>query len=192
LRDSKSIEQIHRKGVDIPLSLLNLDQTVRELMIKEIEADISAGRLYVSRRLSPSGVKDYPALLKEAVQSYDDFWLTSQLAAPGRLNATETRNTKRGAITAKLPYNAPEMLAEGEFNRFYLRALCLLAMQSNVSNLIVYRAKEVINPRPESQSMIGKSIDPEKLLADLRANPGVDTALGLPAGPNSGLSAKLP
>jgi hypothetical protein len=30
------------------------------------------------------------------------------------------------------------------------------------------------------------------LLDDLRTNVGVDTALGLPAGPNSGLSAMIP
>src|SRR6266851_5569734 len=34
--------------------------------------------------------------------------------------------------------------------------------------------------------------DPKALLTDLRSNPGVDTALGLPPGPNSGLSARLP
>ena len=58
--------------------------------------------------------------------------------------------------------------------------------------MIAYRAKQVSNPRPELEALIGQSIDPAKLLNDLQTKIGVDTALGLPAGPNSGLSAKLP
>ncbi|MDP9470553.1 MAG: hypothetical protein M3Q71_07785 [Chloroflexota bacterium] len=56
----------------------------------------------------------------------------------------------------------------------------------------VYRAKQVTSPRLESQRMLGKLVDPEELLNDLRAHPGTDTALGLPSGPNSGLSIRLP
>ena len=55
----------------------------------------------------------------------------------------------------------------------------------------IYRARESSNPRQESIKLIGIEVNPEKLLADLRTNIGVDTVLGLPAGPNSGLSGKL-
>ena len=48
------------------------------------------------------------------------------------------------------------------------------------------------NPRPESEAKIGKTIAPQSLLDDLRKNIGVEPALGLPPGPNSGLSVKLP
>lgn len=57
--------------------------------------------------------------------------------------------------------------------------------------LIVYRAKNVTNSRPESQMKIGQTFNPHQLLKDLRENIGTDTALGLPAGPNSGLSVQL-
>jgi len=174
------------------LNLLNLDQAIRQLMLKEIDVDINSGKLYISTRLSLAGAKDYPVLLKEAVKSHDDSWLADQLNKPGKFNTTETRNTKSGTVTAKVPYNANEVLAEGEFNRFYLRALCVFAQENSISKLVAYRAKQVSNPRPESEAMIGQSIDPAKLIDDLRTKIGVDTALGLPAGPNSGLSAKLP
>lgn len=85
--------------------------------------------------------------------------------------------------------NAHEVLAEGEFNRFYMRALCLHASQTE-QGVVVFRAKSVARPRPESEQMIGRRMDPARLLTDLRTHP-TDTALGLPPGPNSGLSLNL-
>jgi len=37
--------------------------------------------------------------------------------------------------------NAHEMLAEGEFNRFYIRALCARAIEDGLPEVTVYRAK---------------------------------------------------
>jgi len=91
-----------------------------------------------------------------------------------------------------VPSDAANTLAEGEFNRFYLRALWLKAINNNITHLTIYRAKSVMDPRPESELKINTSINAKQLLNDLRTNIGVDTALGLPPGPNSGLSAKLP
>ena len=67
----------------------------------------------------------------------------------------------------------------------------MLSTEEGSVTIEVYRAKEVTNPRSESERKIGTIVDPKKLLDDLRANPGVDTALGLPSGPNSGLSVKI-
>lgn len=172
------------------LTLLNLDTETRNFQLREILADIEAGTLYISKRLNPVGVSVYPEILKEAAQKYDDAWLAVQLR--DKFNATEPRNIKGKITQAKIPTNASEMLAEGEFNRFYLRGLCLRAISDNISNLIVYRAKQVSNPRDDSNAKIGTVIDPSALLLDLRKNIGVETALGLPSGANSGLSAKLP
>jgi hypothetical protein len=80
---------------------------------------------------------------------------------------------------------AAETLAEGEFNRFYVRALCRRQMSGD-GQLVVHRAKQVQNPRPESEALIGTSPNAGKLLDDLRNNPGVEPALGVPKGPNSG------
>ena len=65
-------------------------------------------------------------------------------------------------------------------------------MEDGIPYVEVYRAKTVAEPRPESMAMIGARLGPDALLMDLRANVGVDTALGLPPGPNSGLSGRLP
>lgn len=161
-------------------------------MLDEIRADMRASILYSGRRLSPTGLQQYPTLLLQAAQSQDDSWLATQLRIPGYFNPTEIRNLKSGPISAKVPSNAPDMLAEGEFNRFYMRGLCLYAIANGIQTLVVYRAKQVNNPRPDSQRLLGTTVNPSALLADLRANIGIDTILGLPAGPNSGLSVRLP
>jgi hypothetical protein len=44
-----------------------------------------------------------------------------------------------------VPVTAADTLAEGEFNRFYLRGLCRRASAANMAEIEVYRAKEVAN-----------------------------------------------
>ncbi len=162
-------------------------------MLEEIDADIGNRRLYESPRLSVAGQRDYPDLLKRAAASYDADWLAAELRRNSRLNTTEQRRKPKGGYTTvNVPITAAETLAEGEFNRFYLRGLCRRAIDNGIPSLVIYRAKPVANPRPESVAKESTNIDPKALLTDLRSNPGVDTALGLPPGPNSGLSARLP
>lgn len=60
-----------------------------------------------------------------------------------------------------------------------------------MAEIEVYRAKEVATPRSESIALIGRRLSVSALLGDLRVSVGVDTALGLPPGPNSGLSGRL-
>jgi len=175
------------------LDYKNLDERTRTLMLSEIERDIAAGTLYLSGNLNPQGQIDYPDLLRNAAQAGNEVSLAEAIRS--RLNSHEKpRKLKSGGFSNPpiMRSNAHEMLAEGEFNRFYIRALCLRAIDDGISALIVYRAKAVENPRSESERKIGQSVQPEPLLSDLRSHPGVDTALGLPAGPNSGLSVRLP
>jgi hypothetical protein len=178
----------------MPLSLTNLDQRIRDLMIAEIDFDIAQNTLYISSRLSAVGVTDYPDLLNYAARLADDTGLASQLAQHSRINPTyQRRNPKTGGYTTDtMNRDAHETLAEGEFNRFYIRALCRRAIDDRIQSLIICRVKLVANPRPGSVAREGASVDPKNLLADLRANPGVETALQIPGGPNSGLSARLP
>jgi len=172
------------------LNLVDLDDRTRRLMREEVERDIRQEHLYVSSRLSLRGRGIYVEALLAAIDTGDDAALAQALRTPGLLNATELRNIRGGSTEAKVPINAPEMLAEGEFNRFYMRALCRRAVDEECM-LQVYRAKQVSSPRPESEARLGSLIAPEKLLEDLRTNIGIDTVLGLPPGPNSGLSVLL-
>lgn len=175
------------------LAYRDLNEKVRLFMVDEIDHDTAQVAMYLSPRLSAVGLQDYPSLLREAAETRDDRWLEWELGKHGRLNATEQRRKKNGGFsTVNVPYTAPQILAEGEFNRYYVRGLCRLAMEEGIPELTVYRAKEVENPRSVSQSLIGTTIGATALLDDLRTHQGVDTALRLPPGPNSGLSVCLP
>jgi hypothetical protein len=177
----------------MPLNYANLDDRTRAFMRDEIAVDIAKGTLYTGRRLSARGAEEWPDLLQGAATNGNDETLAGLLNRDGRLNEFEERRKPKGGVTTvRVPETAAATLAEGEFNRFYIRALCRRAIDDGIPRLIVYRAKNVTSPRRESEERIGTEVDPRQLLADLRENIGVDTALGLPAGPNSGLSARLP
>ena len=175
------------------MQLANLDQRTRAFMLQEFRKDLADAGLYYSPRLSESGKKEFANLLESAIVSGNDEALAAQLRTRGSLNPTLMRKKPTGGeIVQKMPINAPETLAEGEFNRFYVRGLCLRAIEEGIEELEVCRAKRVSKPRPESEALIGKKLNAKALLEDLRANPGKNTALGVPMGPNSGLTVRLP
>ena len=147
----------------------------------------------MSQRLSSRGQQEYSELLKEAVTNHDDSWLADQLRMNGRMNFEEQKRKPSGGYTvAKVPITAPDTLAEGKFNRFYIRGVCLRAIEDGIPELEIYRAKEVSSPRRESEAKIGTRKSAQSLLQDIRTHPGADTALNLPPGPNSGLSVRVP
>lgn len=175
------------------LSYQNLDSAVRAHMASEIAHDVSAGTLYLSNRLTDEGAENWAALLTEAAERYDDAWLASEIQRLGYLKThEERRKSTGGTTTVKVPVTASSTLAEGEFNRFYARGLCRAAIENGIERLVAYRARHSGSPRPESEAIVGKGFNPSALLLDLRASAGVEPALGVPPGPNSGLSVRIP
>ena len=176
------------------LYLVNLDERTRELMLEELEYDIERDQLHISPYLSGQGLRDYPNLLRQAVASGTDETLAESLRQRRRIDRTLNRRKPSGGYTiATIPSNAAEVVAESEFNRYYIRALCRRAIQDGIEHLIVYRAKPVGQPRPQSEALIENEVDPAELLEDLRRHTGDEApALGIPAGPGSGLSVRLP
>ena len=162
-------------------------------MLTELDIDVLNERLYLSPRLSRAGHASWEPLLRQAADGHDEGWLASELRAGPFLAEREQRKVHEGGFAwARVPETAAATLAEGEYNRLYMRALCLLAIAEGIPRLIVYRAKSVTHPRASSEARIGSSVDPKRLLEDLRTHQGVEAALELPPGPNSGLSVRLP
>ena len=175
------------------LCYYNLDQRTRQLMRDEMNLDAAESRLFISPYLSGQGVRDYPNLLLQAIESGDDDSLAEALSQQRRLLRSYTRRTpNHGYSIVTVPENAAETLAEGEFNRYYIRALARRAIDDGVAELVVIRAKPVAEPRPESETVVETLVNPGELLADLRAHPGEHTGLGIPAGPGSTISVRLP
>jgi hypothetical protein len=146
-------------------------------MLAELQRDIASGVLYYGVNLSEAGKARWPELLRQAIEEHDDDWLVQKLTA-------------RGIMITTGKYKAA-MLAEGEFNRFYVRGLCVRTISEGGSTVVVCRAKSVSDPRPESMALIGKRISAGALLRDLRTAQGKTPALGIPAGPNSGITVRL-
>ena len=171
----------------------NLDEKTREFMLKELEMDTEQAKIYIIPRLKSLGPSNWINMMKEAITHHNDDWLANQLKVMRYMNTHETRKTKTGkVINAKVPVNASETLAEGEFNRYYARGLCVRAIAEGIDEVVVYRGKDVQNPRIESQNKIGQRVKAKDLLEDLRRSLGVEPALGIPPGPNSGLTICLP
>ena len=170
----------------------NLDENTRSFMLSEVELDLSHENLYMSPRLNDLGKQNYVSLLKEAIEHRDDAWLAQQLRSQGYMKDYEQRKKRGGGFTrAKVPVNAPDTLSEGEFNRYYVRGLCVRVIEEGMDQVEVYRGKPVSQPRPESEALLGKRLSVKALLEDLRKSKGVEPALGLPPGPNSGLTVRM-
>ena len=176
------------------LYLVNLDQRTRQLMLAEVDYDVERDQLHISPYLSGQGQRDYPSLLRQAIQHGDEETLAGSLRQRRRIGRTAHRRQPAGGYSiVTIPTNAAEMIAESEFNRYYIRALCLRALEDGIDAVIVYRAKPVTDPRPQSEALIEEAIDPAALLEDLRTHTGDEAPqMGIPAGPNSGISVRLP
>jgi hypothetical protein len=172
----------------------NLDDRTRQLMLEEMEYDIAKNQLHISPFLSGQGQRDYPNLLREAMQSGTDETLAENLRSHRRISRALPRRNKQkgGYLLASVPENAAEIVAEGEFNRFYIRALARRAIEDGIPELVIYRAKQSRKPRRQSEALVETTLAPQDLLADLRAHPDQPPKLGVPSGPNSGLSVRLP
>jgi hypothetical protein len=175
------------------LNLVNLNERVRQHMLEEVDRDVERGNLYVSPRLSNTGTQNYLTMLREAIRAHDDDWLTQRLSGRGRVHPAEPRRRRQGGFAlVKVPYTAARTIAQEEFNRYYIRAVCRLALEEGIPEVVVYRARRSRQPRPESEEMIGRRLSAQTLLDDLRGHTGMETLLRLPPGPGSGLSVRLP
>lgn len=172
----------------------NLDTTTRAHMLDEV----GLGGHYVSPRLTPEGVAAWPSIMQTAAKSHNDDWLAQELMNRNFVRAEESYT--RDGVTRTRRVNQPHaalQLAEGEFNRYYLRGLCQRAKQEGKDHLVIYRGKDVSNPRPESEAKIGTHVPTAALLENLRKNDfvNIEAAVGIsgaPGGPNSGITCKLP
>ena len=176
------------------MNLIELRDEVRAAMVSEVERDTAADRWHKSPRLTEAGVVAFPALLLDAVRAGSPASLVRELNAGGRLKHTEDRKTSKSG-KAEVPYPAAETLGEGEFNRYYCRAVCRLAVERGGPDAVAeaYRAKAVANPRSASASVVGERVSAAAVLEELRevTNSDTRTKHGIPGGPNSGVSVRF-
>ena len=175
----------------MPLQYLDLDPVTRRHALAEFEHDReSEGGIRLSERLRPTAGSVYLRLLGEAIRYYDDRWLEER--ASDLLVDFEPRQTPTGGqTTARVPQIAARLLAEGDFNRYYMRGVALRALDEGRQVVEVYRARLSIEPREASTLLEGRRLPAIEVLESLRGNVDGESA-ALPLGlPNSGLSVRL-
>jgi len=107
-----------------------LDARTRAIMKEEINRAQQSGNLYYSTRFNDIGTGGWPEWLTLAAQEHDEHWLAYQLEAAGAMKHLEKRAKPKGGYTvAHVPENAAETIAEGQFNRFYMAAICRRAIE---------------------------------------------------------------
>jgi hypothetical protein len=174
----------------MPLLYADLDPTTRRYSVAELERDTANDTLLIPERLRPSRAAEFPKLLEDALKYYDDQWLEEQLQE-GLVDFEPRRTPSGGQTTARIPDNAARVLAEGEFNRYYMRGVCARALDEHRPEVEVYRARLSVEPRPESVRLEGQRRSATELLAELRALNSEalpDASIGKPG---SGLSVRL-
>jgi hypothetical protein len=176
--------------MEMPLQYENLDPTTRRYAYAELDQDLRNGTFHHSERLRPEAIAEYQRLLSEALRYYDDRWLEDRTG--DLLVESESRRTKSGGTTtARVPHMAARLVAEGDFNRYYMRGVALRAIEVGGQILEIYRARLSLEPRPESANVEGSRVPAAEVLAHLRGPISPNLAVAPLGRTNSGLSVKL-
>ncbi len=150
-------------------NFMDLDETTRQCMVAEIALAESTENIYYSTRFITPRDPAWVPLLKEAAALHNEHWLAFQIEARGMLKGVEGSRTRSGGYTLKhVPHTAAETLADGQFNRFYMAGVCRRVSNGDAASLVVYRAKESVSHRGESDAAIGSRPDHSQLLVQLR------------------------
>ena len=174
----------------MPLQYESLDPATRRFAIAELDSDLATGAYHPSERIRPTAAAEYQRYLHEALRYYDDRWLEEH--ASDLMVDFEPRRTRSGGQTAvKLPEMASRMLAEGDFNRYYMRGVALRAIEEGRQVVEVYRARLSMEPRAESAQLEGHRLPATEVLNYLRGEQVPDPAVTALGRPNSGLSVRL-
>ncbi len=172
------------------LNYVNLNETTRRFMLLEFET----GNHFLSPRLAEVAKPRWPDTLRDALQYHTDVWLERELIRRTMMLGTETLKSPMGGKTMTRAINkeqAAKTLAEGEFNRYYMRGVCLAAKARGFSQVIVCAGKIIPHASIDLRKAIGVPMSVDALLENLRINNYTknDAILGAPMG--SGLSAFL-
>jgi len=161
-------------------------------MLAELEEDLTHDTCYFAKRFNDDGRSRYVLVLREALESGGPETIRDAFEpVSSKYWILETRTTTGKRSTT--PRTAARTLAEGEFNRYYMLAICRRASSEGNGSVLVVRSKPVDNPRADPLVKVneGDILDATQVLDDLREHPGTDSRLGIPRGPNSGLSLRF-
>jgi len=177
------------KKTGIAFQFHQLDNKTRETMKEELERDLNGDGPYQSPRLTSEGLRQFPELLKKAIDSVNDLSFSNDLKP--YFKSIEIYIRKGRQYKRKIPSDAHLVLGQGQFNIYYMRAICQIALSQGIEEVEIYRAKQSNEPRRSSQLQIGSKINAIDLLDELRNTSEFGSKNFLIGLPNSGLSVKF-
>lgn len=120
-----------------------LDETTRQRMLVEFNAELAGGNPYFGKGLSPAGRAAFPAMMRAAIQGGNEESLAVALNRADYWNPTE--EYERNGVVRERNVNvrqASERLALTEFNTWYVRGLSGRLIDEGVANCQAYRAAD--------------------------------------------------
>jgi hypothetical protein len=157
-------------------NFLELDPETRSLMLIELRLDLASQEgPFLGVGLTARGRADYVSLLEHAIRTGNEADLVARLNEEGRV--------------VESPADAARKFGRTEFNRYYIRGICLRASAHGTNVVSVYRARGSASPRSASLALIGSDQPAPVVLANLRGSQGEDPATGL-GRVNSGLTIR--
>lgn len=169
-------------------NLPGLSPELRQRMLSELLSDRVNGTPYLGKHLSDLGKAKYFPICEDALaRGTPESFARALEPVPGALWITHY--IKKNGVQSRVSSDAAIRLGGGEFNRYYMRAVCLEAIEREC-RVVVYRARAVTSPRFEGPAE-GTVLNPTLVLVDLRNDYDIPSRTGMPHGPNSGLSLRL-
>ena len=136
----------------------NFDNDTRFIMISELVRDIENGLFYEPSSLRSGYIARYKELLRKCFE-----YGTVEGLERALVRSLFKDKDKSGR---KTPSNIATLLAFSDFNRYYMRAILVRAIDENKS-VCVYRAKQSLNERQESKITIGQCYFDKSVLAQM-------------------------
>ena len=143
---------------------------LRDHMVAEAVDDRQAGRLHISPLLKPGSDAEYFSILRDAVQSGTPGTLSRKLNVHGVIRGSGDTGVW------SFPINAPDLLAWSGFRRYYMRAVCLTAIDRRKRRVEVYEAYDRSGHDAAAERLLGKKYEAREVLAILRG-----TSVGEPS-----------
>lgn len=137
---------------------LNLNDEVRGYMLSEFLDDVKNDTYYKSKFFNNDGLKKYPELFQKAIEYGNESTLEDDL---GKENYFSNNS-----------FSSINRFSQTEFNRYYIRGVCVLALKCFGDNakVQIYRAKQSKETRNESDEQTGRFVLASLLLNDLRTS----------------------
>jgi hypothetical protein len=146
---------------------------IRYLMLEELKLSFDEGEFYYSKQFDELGYREYPRIFLDALASGNPDTLDNALNQPGIFLPNTARKSAQAFIW-------------DEFNKYYMRALCLWVLQHPAYEVIKVRGRDSATHRSSSDARFGHTENPKRFLEVLRGTPKIN-----PFGANSGLTLMI-